>query len=459
MVAALFFAAGLAADAADSAHTPPTPYKTVRYDEDYRYLSDAAKRSDFLDKVKYLPLDAEGDWYASFGGEVRQRYEYFENYNWGLGPQDSTGYLLQRYLLSGDLHYRDSFRVFGQFMSAPEEGRAGGPRPTDREIGDLHQGFLDAKFGLDGQSTLTIRPGRQEMYYGSQRLVSVREAPNIRLSFDGLRMLYRRENLQLDAFVTKPVKSRPGYFDDEPNPDSTFWGVYGVAPWPLLPGGHADFYYLGFENDTAAYNQGAGREVRHSIGTRVWGKASGWDYNVELVYQFGSFGDGRLSAWTAASETGYTFAHLPLQPRFSFKADIASGDRNPGDSKLQTFNALFPKGAYFSETGLVGPANLVDVHPGIELKLTPRLTFFGDWDFFWRQTAGDGLYSNALRLVRAGDQTDARYIGSQVQAMLQWNISKHFAATVVYAHFFAGEFLKETPPGNDVNYASAWLTF
>lgn len=39
-----------------------------------------------------------------------------------FGPQDPNGYLLQRYLLSADVHYRDTFRVFGQFMSTPEDG-------------------------------------------------------------------------------------------------------------------------------------------------------------------------------------------------------------------------------------------------------------------------------------------------------------------------------------------------
>jgi hypothetical protein len=141
------------------------------------------------------------------------------------------------------------------------------------------------------------------------------------------------------------------------------------------------------------------------------------------------------------------------------KADIASGDRSPTNPNLNTFNALFPKGAYFSETGLLGPANIIDVHPGIELQLTPRLAFTADWDFFWRQSTGDGIYNNALQLVRSGDLTTARYIGSQTQALLQWNISRHFTASVVYAHFFAGDFLKETPPGDDVNYVSAWLTF
>jgi len=148
-----------------------------------------------------------------------------------------------------------------------------------------------------------------------------------------------------------------------------------MLPLPLLPGGNVDFYYFGIENDNAVYNQGAGHELRHSIGTRIWGKQAGWDYNVELVYQFGTFGDADISAWTAASEAGYTFANAPLRPRFFLKADIASGDQDPNNPNLNTFNALFPKGAYFSETGLIGPANIIDVHPGIELQLTKRLSF------------------------------------------------------------------------------------
>jgi hypothetical protein len=344
-------------------------------------------------------------------------------------------------------------------MSALEDGRTGGPRPTDADVFDLHQGFFDVKLALDDTAEFVTRVGRQEMFYGSQRLVSVRESPNIRLSFDGVRFIYQNDTLNVSAFASKPVKIEQSYFDNEPNPDSTFWGVYGVAPLGILPGGNVDFYYLGIENDDAVYNQGTGREVRHSIGTRVWGKKSGWDYNIELVYQFGLFADANISAWTVASETGYTFGDAPLCPRLFFKADIASGDQNPNDSNLNTFNALFPKGAYFSETGLIGPANIIDVHPGIELQLAKRLSFIGDWDFFWRESTSDGLYNNALKLVRAGNSSSARYIGSQAQAMLEWNITIHFTASAVYAHFFAGEFLGDGPSGKDVNYGSAWVTF
>src|SRR5438874_1430352 len=81
-----------------------------------------------------------------------------------------------------------------------------------------------------------------------------------------------------------------------------------------------------------------------------------------------------------------------LRPRFGLKADIASGDRNLADQTLGTFNALFPKGAYFSEADLLGPYNLMDLHPSVELHLTKSLKLTPDADFFWRQSTHDGIY-------------------------------------------------------------------
>jgi len=73
----------------------------------------------------------------------------------------------------------------------------------------------------------------------------------------------------------------------------------------------------------------------------------------QFVYQFGSFGSGDISAWAAASHTGYTFSTLLFAPRLALKADVASGDGNLQNKKPGTFNALFPRGSYFSETDLI----------------------------------------------------------------------------------------------------------
>jgi len=248
-------------------------------------------------------------------------------------------------------------------------------------------------------------------------------------------------------------------FDDNPDPHRDFWGLYAVRPLPVLPGGNIDLYYLGLNRDDAEFDQGTAHEQRHSLGTRIWGGKAGWDYNLEFVYQFGSFGDADMQAWTAASDLGFTFENAPLKPRLGFKANVTSGDRDPNKPDLQTFNALFPRGAYFGEPALIGPANHIDIHPSLILALARNVSLDLNWDIFWRESEHDGIYGPAVNLIQSGQTSSARYVGNQIEALLEWRLNRRLSLTADYAHFFAGDFLKETTPGKDVDYFSAWVTF
>ncbi|MDA8414090.1 MAG: alginate export family protein [Desulfobacteraceae bacterium] len=436
----------------------PQGYAFDRADEDYRYLADPSRQSDLWDPLKYIPFNETGSWYLSIGGEARERYEYFSHPNWGKDPQDD-GYLLQRYFLHGDLRMGGNMRLFTQLQSSLEDGRRGGPRPADEDELDLHQAFLDVKLDLPGATALTLRSGRQELIYGSQRIISVREGPNVRQSFDGFRLMYRSGEVRIDGFATRPAQTKRHVFDDGPDNAKALWGTYAVLPFPLLPKANVDFYYIGLYRGKAGFDQGAARETRHSVGTRLWRSAAPLDYNFEAIYQWGSVGNGEIRAWTVASDSGYTFSSVPLRPRIGLRADIASGDEDPANPDLQTFNPLFPKGAYFSEAGLIGPANFIDLNPCLDLHLAERLTLIVDWDFFWRESTRDGLYNNAVALIRSGKQSDARYIGSMSQAQLLWGIDRHLSFAAIYGHFFAGRFIKESGPGEDVDYLTTWLTY
>src|SRR3989449_9669859 len=266
--------------AADS--TPPVsmpPFKQLRYDENYAYLRDPSQRADYLDTIKFIPLNTNGDLYLTLGGEIRERYEYYHHSLWGRGPQDDNGYLLQRYLVHADAHFGDYLRVFTQFKSGLEDGRTGGPRPTDRDDFDLNQAFFDVRVPLAELDSLTFRAGRQELAYGSSRLISAREAPNVRLSFDGMKAILNLGGWRVDAFAVKPVRTKIGVFDDDPDPNQKFWGLYAVTPVSWLPGGNIDLYYLGLDRRNASFDRRTAHELRHSVGTRIWGRKSGWDYN------------------------------------------------------------------------------------------------------------------------------------------------------------------------------------
>lgn len=446
------------AHAVDATGAAFPPYQLNRADEDYRYLMDPARRSDLWDPVKFVPLSTSGSSCLSLGGEARERYEWFSHPNWGRDRQDH-GSLLQRYFLHADLVLGEQARLFTQLQSSMEDGRAGGPRPADEDELDLHQAFLDLKVPTGTDSSFTLRTGRQELIYGSHRLISVREGPNVRQSFDGVRGMLRLGRVQVDGFATRPARTVRRIFDDGPDNSRALWGAYAVSLLPALPDGNLDLYYLGFYSRQARFDQGTARETRHAVGARVWRRAKPLDYNLEAVYQWGSFGRGEIRAWMVASDTGCTFSALPLKPRLGVKANIASGDEEPADTDLQTFNHLFPKGAYISENSLVGATNLINLHPSLTLALADRLTLTTDWDFFWRESIRDGVYNNAGALVRSGRNSSSHTIGNQAQAQLEWNPDRHVTFAVIYAHFFAGPFLKETGPGKDVDYVTSWVTY
>jgi len=440
----------------------PPAYKLLRYEEDYSYLKDPGASTDFWDPIKYIPLGGHDDWYLSIGGSLRERYEFYHNQDAGAVPADAryNGYLLERYLLHGDLHVGPNFRVFAQFGTGLEDGRIGGPRPdVDRNAFDVHQAFADFVLPLGTEKdTLTARLGRQELEYGSGRLIDLRDGTNLRLAFDAARLLLHTGDWQLDGWWSKPVRNQPGVFDDDPNPDRALWGLYAVHPFALLPQGNIDLYYLGYENKQALYVQGAGYELRNSLGTRLWGKPLPWEYNLEYVGQFGRFGSGNIEAWTAANAIRYNFADLPLKPRLGLRFDVTSGDQNPATANLQTFNPLFPSGIYFNLLNPVGPQNMIDLHPTLDLYAGDKVTLGIDCDFFWRESLNDGVYRISGTPLRPGIG-GSRYVGSAPAFTVVWNASRHISLLASYVHFFPGPFFDANPPNRGTDYFTTWLNY
>lgn len=81
------------------------------------------------------------------------------------------------------------------------------------------------------------------------------------------------------------------------------------------------------------------------------------------------------------------------------------------------------------------------------------------WLFFWRQSARDGLYGLLGNLLRSGQETSARYVGSQPALVGPAEVGRHATIAAVYERFIAGPFLRESGPGDDVTYFGAWVSF
>lgn len=459
----LALAAPVVLPAQETPHRSATPsFRSLRYEEDFSHLKDPATRTGnvlALEPLKFVPLDRDGECYLSLGGEIRQQYEFIDDPDFGLAAADGDGYLLQRYLLHADFRLGPSFRCFGQLASALSSFQDIPPGPADVNRLDVHQAFADFGTGSagTGDDALTLRAGRQEMLYGSQRLVSVREGPNVRRTFDACRVLSRFGEWRVDAFLSRPVETDPGRFDDWGDGDALLWGVYCTAP--VATSLRIDLYYLGLDQPDASFEAGTADEVRHSVGARWFGETGRVDYNFEGVYQWGKFDGGGIRAWTLASDTGYTFADAPLAPRLAIRVDISSGDDDPNDGELGTFNPLYPRGNYFGEAAILGPLNLIDVHPMARLQLSDTTSFEAAWTWYWRTSKQDGVYGSGLNLIQDSAGSEARYIGNELSVLFEWQIDRHLAFTTSFSHFFAETFLTATGPGEDVDYVMAMVTY
>ncbi len=461
VLAALLLTPCAKAQADESPDYNRPAFNASRYKENYSFLKDPKKRTEWFDALKYIPLNKRGDTFFSFGAETRQHYEFIDNNNWGRGPQDNDGYYLQRWLLHSDFHAGERFRIFVQFMSGIEAGRSGGPRGVDEDRFDLHQAFSDWQvLGVKKEKSLTVRFGRQEIIFGSRRFLNYRERPNMRLSHDAVTGILRAGGWDARVFGARPVNLKRGYFDDESSDDQTLWGLYGVHTLPANLPGSIDLYYLGHHRNDATFNQGTADEVRHTLGTRLFGKISQLDYNFELLYQFGDFGNGDIHAYALASDTGYTFRFSPaVSLRLSLRADLYSGDDDPNDNELNSFNPFFPKGKHISQLAASGLINQRDLHPRINLKMGKHWTLTASSQFIWRDSLEDGIYSIGSGLLNRSGPSRARYVGTQPELEIKYIFNRYLDIKATFVYFDAGQFIKDTSPGKDITYLGSMLTF
>ena len=429
------------------------PFKPLRYDEDYSYLSNDSS-ADWYKRIKYTRISKDPAFYFSAGGEARLQYFYLKNEDWGDAPADKDGFVQARYLFHGDLHAGKHFRFFAQLQSSLINGKMS-TSPVEQNELELHQAFADIETALAG-GKWTLRTGRQELSYGSQRLVSVRELPNNRQSFDGIRSVWKKDLYQLDLLYTHYVAAKKGIFNDGFNKQTKFWGAYlSRTNVPILQ--HIDLYYFGIRKTQTVFDDGPGKELRHSVGTRISGNRNSWQYDLEGVYQWGRFASSTISAWTASANASFSFRALHWRPLIGIKTELISGDRNYQDGKLNTFNPLFPKGAYFGLAALIGPSNLIDVHPYIELAIAKDLSWQSDYDLFWRNSINDGIYGPNVQLVYSGSGTSSKHIGQQLGTALVYTPDMFLYFRGEFTWFNAGRYSKQAGTGKDILMAGATI--
>lgn len=408
----------------------------TRYDEDWSDLADAEKRAHhWTGPFKHVPLG--DDSWLSTGIELRARSESYQNNLWGGADAPDDSYLWLRALPYADLHV-GKLRAFVQPILAYAIGVSPPASPIDQTRTDLLQAFGEVDLGA-----VTVRAGRQMLSLGTERLIGTRYGPNVPLAFDGARADVTIGRARLSLLTARPVQPGPGSFDDAGSKTKALWGAYAALP-------KLDLYYLGYRNRLARFGGLTGREVRHSIGLRSHGVRGDWRWNVEGVAQFGYFEGRRIAAWTLGTEVGRSFPTLAFAPDATLRVNIVSGDADPGDGKIGTFNALFPKGKYFGELSPVGPTNIINLDPRISGALGGGVSASIGVNAYWRYSTTDGVYDIPGNLIRSGSDSKARFIGKEAEATIAWQATPEWELSASMSAFAPGAFIRDTGPAKTI---------
>ena len=422
-----------------SAQQNEMSFALLRQNDGLGISSDSLESSSsFYKHIKSISLGQNN--ILSLGGSNRFQVESFINEQFGSLPVNDNLWFLNRTMLHAHLNLGRRFQFFGELNSS-QNTRKEALVPVDMDELSMNQLFIAYSFN-DRWSLLL---GRENFRLGSGRLIDVREGPNVRRSFDQIKLMYRSATTDVSVFFAIPVQPKPGVFDNEALETSEFVaGLYMTKR--LGPTLNFDIYYLFKKEEDKIWNKGIGSDERSSIGIRHFGKLNKLRFNNEFVYQFGDFDAEEISAWTASFNLEGDLQWLGHTFTLGIKTEAISGDSDLDDNRLNTFDGLYPRGAYFGRVARFGPSNLVDVHPYLNTNIGQ---FYVELDYvsFWRFSSDDGVYNPAL-ILEYPAQNDNRKIAQQIGTITGIEISKHFALELETNLIFPETFLRRSNLNN-----------
>ncbi len=418
-------------------------YKGVFYANNFSYLADPEYRGPYFlgDGLKGI-----ADGRLDVGGEYRSRYHHENNMRgFGLTGLDDD-FWLSRLRLFSNYRMTENIRFYGEYLYADSGGENYAPRVTEENRGEAQNLFFDAKLYDSGAGTISARLGRQELLFGSQRLVSPLDWANTRRTFDGYRLTYASKELDGDLFYTNPVNrvaATGGTNEwDSSNNNRSFYGAY--LSRKDLDVGIVDAYYLGYDDQNANFSY-------HTLGSRLAGSGDFFLYEFEGAAQFGDNANG--SSHNACFFTGGLGHKLDLRvgntswkPTIWGWYDYASGGSsayvNRGDNG---FDQLFPLAhKYNGFMDLFGRRNLNDINMQLITPVGRKASVLVWYHYFFLDRATTP-YNVNMNPFNPGNKAGSRDLGNELDLLATINLNSRNSLLFGYSFFIAGKYYDTTP--------------
>lgn len=420
--------------------------------------------------------------------QTRIRFEARDNtfdFNNDVDALNDDSFFLARFRLGIAFKPVEWLKFYAQGQEAQELGSdrpdiPGALGAEGDDNFDLRQAYIQL-----GPKSFNLTLGRQVLAFGDERLIGPGDWNNISRTFDAAKIHIEQPKFSVDLFAASVVNIFRDSFDmsdlfngSETHRDQVFSGIY--ASTTALKCQTTDFYVLLLDQEVpnptapaitspATFTGLTGKRTDFvTLGTRIKGdpkKLNGFEYEGEFAFQTGEVADLNLTAFAAHVGAGYNFK-CAWNPRLFFEYNYASGDSDPTDSDIETFQNLFPSNHL--KYGFMDLFSWQNLHnPELSLKAKPckQVGLEADFHGFWLADTNDAWYrANGVTKVRPitpASRSASSYVGSEIDLLVTYQPVKFLIVWAGYSHFFAGDYLKATGPSEDADfgYVQATINF
>ena len=436
-----------------------------------------------------------------FDFQERLRWEIRNNnfdFNDNVNVFTDDNWFLQRARLGLTIKPSPWFKIYAQAQDSREinSDRPDFPGLLGAEgddAFDLRQGYFE--IGNPKEFPLTLKAGRQILSYGDERLIGAFDWNNIGRTFDAVKFRWEEKTWWVDAFVSTVVVPERGSYNqsdffngNETEREQVFSGLYfntvALGPQSIdlyalylhenlkLAAGDTDFGTFGvrikskpgaFAPEAPAPDGKTVADGKSALPMKQ--KPVGLDYEFEGVFQTGEVRGLDLTAWAVHTGVGYTF-DTPWLPRVGVGYSYGSGDGDPTDSDIETFQNLFPTNhKFYGQMDVFSWQNIHDLELTTRFQPIKAVSIRADYHAFFLATTDDSWYrANGVATVRPltpGARNADNYAGSEIDVLVTWSVNKYLTVDTGYSHFFAGSYLGDTGAEDDADFAyvQATLTF
>lgn len=297
----------------------------------------------------------------------------------------------------------------------------------------------------------SLRLGRQELVYSDDRLLGNVDWVQQARSHDAVLLKLRQEGINFDiggAFNQEREKlSDTSYGMNTYKALGFVWARKQLHDNLSLSGMHISD---GFQrSDTVG-----GVYFRHTYGLDLAYKKERLQLNGSFYRQSGEHASGKnIEAYLGVVEMIYTLSPMKFTIGTNYLTGMAGGE-----SKVRSFNTLYATNHKFYGYMDYFINVPVDTRNGglqdnyLKVNYTPNLKYSLSMDYHYFALAQN------LPATETQHGTDGKYLGSEIDAVLQYKYSDHINIHLGYSALFAGKSMEAIKPGNAAAFADwGWL--